>query len=120
MIYLASPYSHKDPEVMLDRFRRVCVVAGRLMEIGEIVFSPIAHTHPIALACGLSRGFDYWKRFDEEFISVSHKLVVVTMQGWRESLGVQAEIKIAVELGKRVLFIEEYGSYYTEVPGGSD
>ncbi len=106
MIYLASPYSHQDLSVMEARWKQVCVIAGRLMNEGHVVFSPIAHTHPIADHCALPRGWDYWERFDREFIQASDKLVVAMMDGWKESKGVQAEILIAQELGKPVDYLE--------------
>jgi uncharacterized protein DUF1937 len=107
MIYLASPYTHADKEVMQDRFERVCKVASRLMRSGLIVFSPISHTHPIAVAGELPRDWEYWKRFDDEFIRAAEKVVVVKMDGYEISRGVQAEIRIAENLGKLVEFIEE-------------
>ncbi|MCP4786572.1 MAG: DUF1937 family protein [Fuerstiella sp.] len=48
MIYLASPYSHSDANIREKRFRDVCRTAARLMRNGDVVFSPIAHGHPIA------------------------------------------------------------------------
>ena len=42
-IYLATPYSHKDPQVRQNRYEHACKVAGKLMEEGNLVFCPIAH-----------------------------------------------------------------------------
>ena len=108
MIYLATPYSHPSPDVMESRFVEACKAAGHLMIDGEIVFCPIAHTHPIAVQCSLPRGWDYWEKFDRTFIEAAKKVVVVMMPGWVESKGVQAEIKIAEELGKPVEFISPW------------
>ena len=108
MIYLASPYTHPtDNSVMEDRFNRACRVAGRIMAAGEVVFSPIAHTHPIAVRCEMPRGWDFWERFDREFIAAADRVVVVMMDGWDTSRGVAAEIAIATEMGKPVEFIAE-------------
>lgn len=106
MIYLASPYSHPDHAVEERRFAEVCKIAGGLMASGLVVFCPIAHTHPIAVRCELPRGWDYWKRFDREFIAASSKVIVAMMDGWRESRGVTAEIAIAAELGIPVEYLE--------------
>lgn len=76
------------------------------MASGLVVFCPIAHTHPIAVRCELPRGWDYWKRFDHEFIAASSKVIVAMMDGWRESRGVTAEIAIAAELGIPVEYLE--------------
>lgn len=106
MIYLASPYSHPDKTVESLRFGQVCRIAGVLMSRGFIVFSPIAQSHPIAERCNLPTTWDYWEKFDREFISASSELVVAMMPGWKESKGVTAEIGIANELGIPVSYLE--------------
>lgn len=97
MIYLATPYSHDDPNVRAARFDQACIIAGTLMNSGHLVFSPIAHSHPIALKCELPTTWDYWRRYDYRMLLCSTKLVVAMMDGWQESKGVQAEITIAKE-----------------------
>jgi hypothetical protein len=99
MIYLASPYTHPDPAVMEARFLAACTAAGKLMQQGFVVFSPIAHTHPIAVHCELPRGWEFWKRFDEEFVCNSKKLIVLMLDGYAESKGVAAEVEIACRHG---------------------
>lgn len=108
MIYLASPYSHKDPDVQEARFRMACRAAAALMRKGLCIYSPVAHTHPIALAGDLPKGWDYWERFDRDMISHCEELWVLQLQGWFESKGVQAEIQIAREAQKKVVFIDPY------------
>ena len=105
MIYLASPYSHPDAAMREARFRDVCRAAARLMREGHVVFSPIAHGHPIA-AYGLPTDWRFWEPFDREQLERCDELVVLTLAGWRESKGVQSEIRIARELGKLVRFLD--------------
>jgi len=99
MIYLASPYSHPDEDVRQQRFEAVCKAAASLMRAGEIVFSPIAHGHPIAQH-GLPTDWRFWERQCREQIDRCDEVVVLTLDGWRESEGVQAEIQIAADMGK--------------------
>jgi len=99
MIYLASPYSHPDSDMRHRRFLLACRAAARLMHQGHHVFSPIAHTHPIAEAGELPKGWDWWEAFDRAFFEICDSMVVLTLPGWEESRGVQAEIAIARELG---------------------
>lgn len=101
-IYLACPYSHPDSDVRQARFEAVNVVAAKLMRAGHIVYSPISHSHPIAEAGGLPLGWDYWERVDREFIAWADAVHVFCLDGWKESRGVQAEIKMAAEMGKPV------------------
>ena len=63
-IYLASPYFHHNPQVREHRFIAACKKAGELMNHGYFVYSPIAHSHPIASQCKLSLEWDYWQKYD--------------------------------------------------------
>jgi len=105
MIYLASPYSHPDSDVQRSRFHQVCVVAAEMMGRGEQVFSPIAHTHPIAECGDLPTGWAYWEAFDRWYIERCDEVVVLMLDGWKDSLGVKAEIKLAIELNTAVRYI---------------
>ena len=105
MIYLASPYSHPDPAIREERFRAACRAAAQLMRIGNIVFSPIVHSHPIALH-GLPTDWRFWERHDREHLVRCDEVVVLMLNGWQESEGVHAEIRIAAELGKPVRYLE--------------
>jgi len=106
LIYLATPYSHSDPAIREQRFREVNAVAARLMREGLHVFSPISHTHPIAEAGDLPRGWEFWEAYDRVLLQACGKIIVLMLDGWRESTGVTAEIAIAEELGLVVEFLE--------------
>jgi hypothetical protein len=99
MIYLASPYSHPDPVVREQRFQAACRATAALLRAGEAVFSPIVHGHPLA-DYGLPTGWEFWERFNRTFLERCDEVVVLMLDGWRQSVGVQAEIRIAQELGK--------------------
>ena len=99
LIYLAVPYSHPSPATRQWRFEQVNIAAAVLMRNGKFVFSPISHTHPIARAGQLPTGFKYWREYDREMLSACGKLIVLCLPGWDESVGVQAEIKMALEMG---------------------
>lgn len=101
-IYLASPYSDPDPAIREHRFSMICEKAGELMNEGYIVYSPIAHSHPIACQCELPTDWNFWEKFDRAFIEWADEVWVYMLPGWIDSRGVKAEIKIAVKLGKPV------------------
>lgn len=105
LTYLASPYSDPDPAVMEDRFRRACVVAGALMLEGIHVYSPIAHSHPIAQMVAMPTGFEFWREYDEAMIARCSQVLVLTLPGWAWSRGVLAEIECARRLGIPVRYI---------------
>lgn len=104
MIYLASPYTHPDPRVRERRFQEACRVSASLLRAGVVVFSPIAHSHPIA-NYGLPTSWEFWSQVDREYLARCDLLAILTIPGWRESTGVQAEIEIAKELGLRIIYI---------------
>ena len=104
MIYLASPYTHADARVREERFRAACRSAAALMQQGHVVFAPIVHGHPL-VAEGLPIEWPWWERFDREHLSRCDEVVVLTLDGWEASAGVQAEIRIAEESGKPVRYL---------------
>ena len=104
MIYLASPYSNDDWLVRKQRFVMACRVAAALMQKGHKIFSAIAHSHPIAKQ-GLPTDWTFWEKYDREMIGFCDELWVLMTYGWEESKGVQAEIKIARELGMPIKFL---------------
>ena len=101
MIYLASPYSHEDASVREDRYRQVCLAAAMLKQQGSVVFSPIAHSHGIALCLSSdeSKDFAYWSKFDLAILGMCNVLMVLTLLGWDSSVGIRAEIAEARRLG---------------------
>ena len=95
LVYLAAPYSHDDPAVRQERFEKINEAASFLMRRGLRIFSPISHSHPIALAGGLPGDWEFWKGYDEEILSACRALVVLLLPGWDTSTGVREETKIA-------------------------
>ena len=102
-IYLLSPYSHERESIRYWRWSMACEHAGKLMAAGFLVYSPIAHTHSIAVQHELPLNWEYWKALDTSFIRDWCDIgVILELPGWRESVGVNAELQIFGRLGKRV------------------
>jgi len=106
LVYLACPYSHPDPAVRLERFNAANRAAARLMASGVYVFSPISHTHPIALAGDLPLGWDFWQGYDRAVLACCERLLVLMLDGWESSVGIRAEIALAQEMGIPVVHFE--------------
>ena len=104
MIYLASPYSHPHCSVRYQRFIAVALATAKLMNEGEVVYSPIVHNHTLAELVDLPKNWEYWKKFDEEMLSKADRFMILKLLGWQESKGVNAEREIWDRLGKE--FIE--------------
>ena len=102
--YLATPYSHPDESVMHARFEAVCEFCARALRSGRIVYSPIVHNHPIATRHVFPRTWDFWKKFDLPILERCDVLWVLTLDGYLESVGVNAEIAHARGCGIPVLY----------------
>jgi hypothetical protein len=105
VIYLASPYSHPDPQVREARFEAACRATADLIRAGEAVFSPIVHGHPL-VRYGLPIDWSFWQRFDEEHLQKCDVVLVLQADGWRESEGVKAELALASAFGKRIDYLD--------------
>jgi len=106
LIYLASPYTHPDSEVRENRFESVCKATAALIAKGYYVFSPIASSHPIAVKYNLPTPYHFWQEFNELMISRSDYVVVLELDGWKESVGVSAERAFAERIGKPIFFAD--------------
>lgn len=101
--YVATPYSKY--EGGLDAaFREACRVTAELVRRGLKVYSPIAHTHPIAYA-GKIDPLDHkiWLPLDEPLMRAAEGLYVVEMPGWEESYGIAHEVEVFKGQGKPVV-----------------
>lgn len=103
--YLASPYSHSDPAVREARFEAACRATAALIRQGKIVLSPVVHSHPLC-RFGLPGDWEAWQRQDLAHLEACDEVLVLKLDGWQQSRGVQAEIAMARALGKPVSFIE--------------
>ncbi len=106
-IYLASPYGHPRADVRHQRWMLACRAAAYLMREGHIVFSPIAHSHPVEIY-----GFDepqsggFWMTQDLPWLERSDELCVLLLPGFLESAGVKQEIAFAGERGMPIWYLD--------------
>ena len=92
LYYLASPYS-KYPDGMVAAFEEISRIAAKFVEQGYKVFSPIAHSHPLALYGKLDAlSYDTWLSLDEVIMQRCDGIIVAKMEGWDTSHGVNWEI----------------------------
>lgn len=115
-IYLGQPYSHPDAAVRDHRFNAGCIKAASLMRQGYTVFSPIAHSHPIAahLAPELLMNHAHWMKQDLPILSWADKLIVLTLDGWQQSRGLNQEMCFAYEREIDIEFHDMDGIWFPE------
>jgi len=103
-VYIGVPYSHQDTAVREYRYKKATEYAKVLIERGLNPFSPITHSHPMALL-GLSGDWEFWKHIDERIMPVCAELHVLFLDGVFTSDGVHAERKWFRDKGRLVWFI---------------
>lgn len=103
--YLATPYSHPDIRIQELRWRVVNWMAYWLIQQGQYVYSPITHNAPFH-EWGAEAAFESWRAFDCSMVSRCDQLIVLTLPGWRESIGVTAEIEHAANLKIPINYLE--------------
>jgi len=106
LIYLASPYGHRDPAVMQDRYEQVCQAAADMVAEGQMAISPIAYGHTLLGYREMPGDWTFWESFCISLLAKCDRMIVLQMDGWQESRGVQAEIRYAEANGIPVDYIE--------------
>lgn len=107
LIYLASPLTHENKNVMEDRFNQICNIACYLIDDWKLnIFSPIAHSWPIQKYAPLNTSFEYWEQYCYLMVSKCDRVIVAMMDGWKESVGVKAEIDYAKSIGVYVNYFD--------------
>ena len=106
LAYLATPYS-RFPRGQNRAYIEACELAGRLILAGINVFSPIAHSHGIALAAHIDPlDQRFWNDFDAVFLEKCDTLIVAHMDGWDQSSGIAHEIAEFQKAGKSVFDLD--------------
>jgi len=93
--YLASPYSHPDGSIRLQRYVGVMDAAAWLAQQRLVVYSPIAHWHPIATRHSLGLDAKSWEHINSTMITSATSLTMLLIPGWSESEGMSMELRFA-------------------------
>lgn len=98
--YLATPYTKY--KFGLDRAHLdACRAAAGLIKRGVHVFSPVAHSHPIAILGDIDPvDHDLWMELDGRILKTCDGLIVLRMAGWDESRGIAVEMAAFKRAGK--------------------
>jgi hypothetical protein len=109
IIYLACPYTDRDPVIRRQRFELATAAAATLVRRGLVVYSPITMTHPmdVALSGDNTLGSDFWVKFDEAFMEICSDMIILQVAGWGQSSGIQHEIEFFKKAGKPISFMQE-------------
>lgn len=104
--YLMTPYSHKSLAVCTQRVVVADAYAAKLMEQGEIIFSPITHGHRIEPHMSRKGSQEFWMRQCIAMLKKSNHAYLLPQAGWQESAGVQQELAFCKAAGIPVTVIQ--------------
>lgn len=71
------------------------------------VFSPIVHSHPVAIHCDIDP-FDLsiWLPSEQPILACASGIIMVKAEGWEDSVGMNAEREVFETAGKPVIYME--------------
>ncbi len=97
LAYLATPCS-KYLDGIDAAFAHAAKLAARLLARGLKIYSPIAHTYPLA-TYGVLDPYDMriWRPLNETMLAACQVLIVAHIDGWEESSGMAHEIERATQ-----------------------
>lgn len=105
--YLATPYS-KYPAGIEAAFIVACQQAALLIRNNIPVYSPIAHTHPVAVNGDIDPlDHSVWIPADLPLMHQAKGLIVCKMESWESSKGIGVEIAEFRKAGKPVIFMDQ-------------
>ena len=108
IVYLASPYSDKDKDVVAERTRVTSLVAAKLVSKEVHAISPVVYGTTL-MAHEQTKDDDSWKswqHFCNAFIDIATAVYIVKLPGWETSSGVQGEMLRAASRGIACFMID--------------
>lgn len=105
--YLATPYT-KFPGGIHVAFSAACEQSAVLIRAGVPTFSPIAHTHPIAMHSTLDPlDLELWLAVDRPMMESAAKgLIMCRLPSWENSTGMEHERAFFAKRGRPVLYMD--------------
>lgn len=116
LCYIATAYSRYEGGIE-RAYQVACQVTAELLKMGVAAFSPIAHSHGIAIHGGINPlDVGFWLNVDKAMMDAADTLIVVMMAGWRDSHGIGVEIDAFTKAGKPVIYLDPETYTAAEAP----
>jgi hypothetical protein len=106
LIYIASPYTHPDKEVVEENYRRVSRYAAEIVSQGAVALSPITYGHTLVGFKPMRTDWEFWTNFCLTMLSKCEEIHVLMIDGWDRSRGVAEEIEFAEKNGISIHYIK--------------
>ena len=91
MIYLASPYTSKEPFIQAMRVKACVALVGVYAQQGVFLFTPIVQGHEAEKVLGVI-GHSTWMAHSFDALATCRAMLLAELPGWDTSKGVRAEI----------------------------
>lgn len=115
IIYLASPYSSPFDVIRERRYINAMLACAQMIKDGKLIYSPIVHWHEVAKRYSLPKDAAFWETLNNTFLMNCVEVRVLTLAGWEDSLGIQAEVNLAIHLDIPVSYWGIQGGEVVEV-----
>ena len=113
LCYVASVYSqgNADADLRQKRYEYVRDYVGKNLVPysllnNSVLYSPIVHNHELAKFHDLPKTWDFWRGIDLATLQHCEWMIVLMMPGWKESVGITAEIQAAMGIGLHIRYVE--------------
>ncbi len=119
LTYLASPYTAGgvDHYARERRFFAACKAAAVMMQRGNSIFCPIAHSVAVEdYGMDTPEGHAFWMAQDYSVLAHCAEMFVLTLPGWEESIGVAEEIAFCNRYSIPVYYLDPVDYILTEHP----
>jgi len=111
LIYLACAYGKVPKPQQKRRYQIASEVAGNLLKAGNLVYSPLSHSHPMQVYGNMKWSSTQWLEYDEFYLERCDILMVLQLtNAWRNSEGILHEIQFCHDLGKPIIFLPYDGN----------
>lgn len=112
--YLASPYSHPTMRTRVERYMEAADFVAWAFRQEIPIFSPIVHWHQVALANEFPTDFAPYKVQNDAMLYASCAMVILCIDGWQESHGIEYEIEKAKEWGRPIYYANSLNRLNTQ------
>lgn len=104
--YLACPYGHPDKNVTNERMTEYEKVDAYLSAGGHLIMSPLDKHYKLKHG-NMPGDYGFWRTYCMAMLKLASGIIVIMLDGWETSPGVQDEIKTAMAMGLPVYSVYE-------------
>lgn len=110
LIYLACPYTDPDQSVQVARANSAAITAAKIMAGGNACYSPLSHGTAVAefLPVKFVVSHRFWMEQCIAVLRHCDEVWVLPLIGWRQSKGVEEELRLARQLDLPINMIQDH------------